>query len=124
MPTIVGPIQAKLNYQFALTLTEFTYEKLRSVTQKFGAQGPIGVAKGAQKITGSLIFAIPTSGDEFDFDASLDLPDGFAFSFSRGSKRFVGKNCYWDRQSLRSVMESGDSSYTVNFTGTLEIRTA
>lgn len=124
MPTIVGPIQCRLNYQFALTVTEFSYEKTRPVTQKFGAQGPIGTAKGAPRVTGSLVFAIPQGAQEFDFDTALDLPDGFAFSFSKGAWKYVAKYCYWDRQSLRSVMENGDSSVTINFSGTLEIRTA
>lgn len=124
MPTIVGPIQCKFNYQFALTVTEFTYRKARQVTQKFGAQGPIGTAIGQVKINGSAIFAVPRTGMEFDFDAALDSPDGFAFSFTKGSQKFVAKFCYWDGQDIRSVMETGDSAVTVNFSGTLEVRTA
>src|SRR5579885_1510839 len=114
---ILGPIQCELDGQFAVTVTKFSVDGDTPTTFKAGAQGPIGIAQGVEKPSGSIVFAIPKTGLEFDIMGVLTRPEGFTFGFPLGAERHVIMACKRNKRGVSSTMESGDSEFTFAFIG-------
>lgn len=120
---LVGAIQCEVNHAFMITVTQFQVDGDRPVAVRYGAQGAIGSARGAEKVTGSFTLAIPSGGLEPDLLGAMEAPGGFTFSFPIGAERHSIYGALRTKRGLSSSMESGDSNFTVSFTGTDWIRT-
>ncbi len=119
---LVGKCQAELNNVFGITITQMQVNGDRPVTVKYGAQGPIGSAKGCEKSTASLTFAVPTTGLEFDILGALDAPDGFSLNFPIGSERHALYGCNWSKRSFSNNPETGDTTFSLDLVAESWIR--
>ena len=67
MPMVVGPVKAKINGKFAITVENFSWDYTIPTKQHFGGYGYYGTSQGQNGVSGSFKFAFPATGAEFDF---------------------------------------------------------
>jgi hypothetical protein len=123
MPALVAQVPVELNNVPYSTITKVNAKPTKQVSNKYGAYGYIGAAKGQEKGTFSLSLAVPKTGLEADFQA-LDTDDGFTITYSMGTMRYMLLNCHWTEESLDNDPEAGNTDYSVSGTYGQRVRIA
>jgi hypothetical protein len=110
----VGQIQCEINNVFVISITQMSVNGDRPVNVKFGAQGALGSARGAEKVSASISLAVPVTGLEIDVLGALNAPGGFTFSFPIGAERHALYGCHFSKRGISNNPESGDTSFTLD----------
>lgn len=120
MPNIdlTGQVKCEINHAFAITATDVSIRVATPTNVKKGAFGVIGKSKGIKDVTGTLKFAIPKTGLEFDVDGL----DNFTLTYHLNPvQRFMVLGCDITDKSLSVNQGTGEASVDINFTGTEEV---
>jgi hypothetical protein len=119
---LVGQAQFEINDVYAITCVKGSVKGDRPVTVKYGAQGAIGAAQGAEKVTASLEFAVPDTGLEFDVVGALNAAEGFSVTFPIGAEVHKLLGCRRTTRSFDNTPESGDTTFNMDLVATEWIR--
>lgn len=117
-----GQSQGEIDHTYALTSYDLSVSGDRPVSVKYGPQGPIGSARGQLKPSGSLKFAVPKTGLEFDWFKLLNKAEGFTFSFPIGAERHQLYGAQVNKMDFSNNPETGETTWSVSFTATEWIR--
>jgi len=112
--TAAQPVQAEIEHTYAVTLYDFSVKGDKAVTPRFGAQGPIGMQIGQEKVTFSFKFFAPATGLEFDWNTLSKKVGGFTITFSLGAERHQMYGCRVQSRAIASNPETGDVTYSAD----------
>lgn len=117
LPLVGGVVLAIDNIPI-VSNTRVNVKRTRNVTQKYGALGPIGSAKGQFKISGTLSLAVPKQGMEVDIDGLSARDEGFSVTFQKGTNRYLITGAHISDDTLTNDPLQGETDNEVNFVAT------